>query len=123
MPRDLDAWKLAMDLVVLVQLICAAHLTLDMIEMLQPLTEKWLKDFRRLFPDFRLTPKFHFILHYKHLIGKIGPLRRAWTMRFEAKHEEFKTMAVRAHNRKNVCKTLAVRHQEKMTVETGDDVL
>ena len=83
-PHDLEAWKLLMDLIILLQLICAYHLAPDMIEMLQSMTEQWLKDFRSLFPDFKRTPKFHFLLHCKHWIGKIGPLRRAWTMRFEA---------------------------------------
>uniref|UniRef100_A0A8C1PKJ5 Uncharacterized protein n=1 Tax=Cyprinus carpio TaxID=7962 RepID=A0A8C1PKJ5_CYPCA len=40
-----------------------------------------------------------------------GPLIRLWTMRFESKHTYFKQCARKLHNFKNVCATLAERHQ------------
>ena len=112
-PAHETAWVLLMDLVLLVQFFCAPRMDGAMRDRMQMLVEKWLKDFRRTFPQFRFTPKFHYMLHYRHWASKVGSLRKSWTMRFEAKHQEFKMMASRAHNTKNVCKTLAVRHQEK----------
>lgn len=42
-----------------------------------------------VFPDFKLTPKFHFLEHYPDMIKCFGPLVCVWTMRFEAKHSFF----------------------------------
>ena len=41
----------------------------------------------------------------------VGPLVRHWCMRFEAKHNYFKTLAQGMYNFKNICKSLAQRHQ------------
>ena len=111
-PPGEKVWLLVVELVSLVQLICAPRMDSELLARMQPSVEKWLKNFCLAFPDFRLTPKFHYLLHYQHWAMKIGSLRKAWTMRFEAKHQQFKMHASRAHNTKNVCKTLAVRHQE-----------
>ena len=113
-PHGQVAWLLVVDLLALAQLQCAPRLNEELLGRMQLLVEKWLKDFRHVFPDFRLTPKFHYMLHYQHWAMKLGSLRKSWTMRFEAKHQEFKVFVSRAHNTKNVCKTLAVRHQEKL---------
>ena len=113
-PRNEDVWVLLVDLLLLVQILCAPRMDDAMLDRMKPLIEKWLKDFCRNFPDFHLTPKFHYLLHYRHWATKLGSLRKSWTMRFEAKHQEFKVAATRAHNIKNVSKTLAVRHQERI---------
>ena len=43
--------------------------------------------------------------------NRFGPPSRYWCMRFEAKHSYFKSLAQRVNNFKNICKTLAYRHQ------------
>ncbi len=65
----------------------------------------------KVFPDFVLRPKHHYIEHYSQLIWTYGPLRDAWTMRFEGKHKFFKQIIRETKNFKNVPQTLAVRHQ------------
>lgn len=50
-----------------------------------------------------ITGKFFF---------RVGPLVRHWCMRFEAKHNYFKTLAHGMFNFKNIAKTLAERHQK-----------
>ena len=42
---------------------------------------------------------------------RIGPLVRHWTMRYEAKHQQFKQLSCIIGNYINICHTLAERHQ------------
>lgn len=51
------------------------------------------------------------VSHYPELIIRFGPLIRLWTLRFESKHTYFKQCARKLHNFKNLCSTLAERHQ------------
>lgn len=46
--------------------------------------------FQEVFPNERLIPKHHFLEHYPTLIKAFGPVIAFWTMRFEAKHSQFK---------------------------------
>lgn len=63
------------------------------------------------FAGHPLKPKHHYLNHYPELIVQFGPLIRLWTLRFESKHTYFKQCARRLHNFKNLCGTLAERHQ------------
>lgn len=51
------------------------------------------------------------MLHYSRAIKQLGPLRQFWAMRFEAKHGFFKRVSHITCNFKNMCKTMAYRHQ------------
>ena len=83
----------------------------------------FLFSFNDLFPGC-LTPKFHYLLHYPRLILEFGPIRLLWCMRFEAKHQYFKTLAGRLHNFKNVAQSFAKRHQMRQCWEMSSvDVL
>uniref|UniRef100_A0A8C2FGN5 Uncharacterized protein n=1 Tax=Cyprinus carpio TaxID=7962 RepID=A0A8C2FGN5_CYPCA len=64
-----------------------------------------------MFPDCPLKAKHHYLMHYPDLILHFGPLIRLWTLRFESKHCYFKQCARRLHNFKNLCSSLAERHQ------------
>ena len=55
--------------------------------------------------------KHHYLLHYVELIIHFGPLIHLWILRFESKHTFFRRCARRLHNFKNICKTVAERHQ------------
>lgn len=58
-----------------------------------------------------LKPKFHFLTHYPLIIKKFGPVVHFWSMRYEAKHRISKISARSSFNRRNICKTLAIKHQ------------
>ena len=45
------------------------------------------------------------------VVSRFGPLVRYWTMRFEAKHQYFKSLACRMGNFINITYSLAVRQQ------------
>lgn len=53
-----------------------------------------------------------------------GPLVYLQTLRFEGKHNYFKELVFRTKNRKNICKSLAERHQYyQCTFNTGGHFL
>ena len=64
-----------------------------------------------MFPESSLKAKHHYLLHYPGLILHFGPLIRLWTLRFESKHCYFKQCARKLRNFRNVCSSLAERHQ------------
>ena len=63
------------------------------------------------FSHIRITPKFHYLLHYPSMTAKFGPLCNLWCMRFEAKHQYFKALASNIGSFRNIAFTLATRHQ------------
>ena len=67
--------------------------------------------YHREFPNIHLKPKGHYTLHNPELFLKYGPLRNVWTFRFESKHSFFVDVTRRTKNRRNLCKTMAYRHQ------------
>lgn len=92
-------------------LICAPAISADQIGYLRVLIEEYLISRKQAFPHHRLKPKHHYMSHYPELIIKFGPLIRLWTMRFESKHAYFKQCTRKLRNFKNVCSSLAERHQ------------
>lgn len=58
-----------------------------------------------------LKPKFHFMVHYPHMMLKFGLLTQVWTMRFEAKHRVSKIAARSTSCKVNICKTVALKNQ------------
>ena len=62
-----------------------------------------------LIPRMDFTPKCHYLQHVPEQLRRFGPVQGTWTLRFEAKHSEFK--ANKLVNFKNAPKTLAFRCQ------------
>lgn len=83
----------------------------DTTHYLQSIIEDHLELFCQLFPEERVKPKQHYLLHYPRCIRKVGPLLKFWCMRFEAKHNFFRRLSHIVSNFKNICKTMAYRHQ------------
>jgi hypothetical protein len=94
--------------IVFVSDICAGQLVL-----LNGLVSEHHRDHVLLFSD-SLKPKHHFMLHYASAIMNVGPLQWIWSMRFEAKHGEAKKLATVNCNFRNICKSVAQKHQLKM---------
>lgn len=70
-----------------------------------------------------MTPKFHYMVHYPNLISKFGPPIRYWTMRFEGKHQQYKDLARKLKNFKNISKTLTTRGQILQAVNFGSPTM
>lgn len=110
-PCDNEMWQLILQLREIVELICAPVITAGQVAYLKVIIEEYMCNRKRLFPNHPLRPKHHYLCHYPDHIIHFGPLIRLWTLRFESKHTFFKQCARKLHNFKNVCKTLAERHQ------------
>ncbi|KAK3739661.1 hypothetical protein QZH41_014201, partial [Actinostola sp. cb2023] len=54
----------------------------------------------------------HNMIHLPRTILRLGPMVRSWCIRFEAKHNFFKKLAITIGNFKNITLTLAKRHQQ-----------
>lgn len=62
-----------------------------------------------------LTPKFHFLIHYKEVIMRCGPLKDLMCFRLEAKHQEVKSYTNVSHNRKNVPVSIATKQMYRFS--------
>ena len=78
--------------------------------------EEKLSSFRKLYPNKKLIPKFHYLIHYPSQLLKYGPAILCWTMRHEAKLSFVKRCAKFA-NFKNFCLTTAKKHQRWLCYE------
>lgn len=110
-PDENQVWQLVLLLREIVALVCAPAISTGQIGYLRVLIDEYLHFRKNVFPDHRLKPKHHYLSHYPELIIHFGPLIRLWTLRFESKHMYFKQCARKLHNYKNLCSTLAERHQ------------
>ena len=79
----------------------------------------WLCSLRSVYPDFRLKPKFHFMLHYCSQIRKHGPLRYCWTLCFESKYSFLKGLVKSNKNFRNITKTIAHKYQHHIAFVIG----
>ena len=110
-PANNSVWKLVLSLREIVMYICAPSITTDQVAELQSLIEDYMLERVAMFPEQKLRPKHHYLLHYPQLIIQLGPMIRLWTMRFESKHTFFKECARKLKNFKHLTLTLAGRHQ------------
>lgn len=95
--------------------ICTAHsVSENVINLLKWLIAEHNSEFINLFKQ-PLKPKFHYLIHYPYIMSKIGPIRNLWSMRYESKHRDSKMTANVSCSRKNITKTLATKHQLKLS--------
>lgn len=59
-------------------------------------------------------PKYHFGTHYGYIMRTVGPVSLISSIRFEAKHQQFKEFARASRSRLNTLYTLALRLQLKI---------
>ena len=118
-PEGNQYWQLFLGLKLIIEIVFAPQLNTDILAYLHQLIQEHLLLFCELFPDKNLKPKQHYLIHYPQHLLDFGPLRRCWCMRFEAKHNYFRRLIAIVKNFKNVCKTLAVRHQMLQTYYFG----
>lgn len=101
-------WQLLLLLLQIINIIFSPKITDGMTICLKHLIVEHHRLFKMLYPNRRLIPKHHFMIHYPRAIRKIGPILHFWAMRFEAKHRFFKNTV---KNFKNITKSLAQTHQ------------
>lgn len=110
-PLEDKTWQLCLQLREIANVITAPRIHANQVAYLKFQIEQYIDSRASVFPNAKLKPKHHYLLHYPELILLFGPLIRLWTMRFESKHTFFKQCARKLQNFKNLTATLAERHQ------------
>ena len=113
-PADSQFWELYTLLLEIFRIVSAPSVSIDGTYYLQGKIRDHHLLYLRLFPEHRLIPKHHNLVHYPRAIRRLGPLLQFSSIRHEAKHYPLKQWANVSHNYKNIAKTLAYRHQEKV---------
>ena len=104
-----------LNLVNVVFLFTSNHIDHDTPGNVELLIKCYLWRLRHHIPRMDFTPKCHHLQHVPQQLRRFGPSWGTWTLRFEAKHSEFK--ANKLVNFKNVPKTLALRCQLMMAYD------
>ncbi|CAB4030340.1 Hypothetical predicted protein, partial [Paramuricea clavata] len=111
-PLENARWILYLKLLEIISLCFAPVISKDQVAYLQVLINDHHHKFRELYPECSIIPKMHFMVHMPTATMRMGPLVRAWCMRFEAKHHYFKKLSTVIGNYTNLPFTLAMRHQQ-----------
>ena len=111
--RDDECWHLLMLLLQIMDIAFSPVVTYGMTIFLKHIIVEHHRLFKHVFPSKNLLPKHHFMTHYPRCIREIGPILHTWCMRYEAKHNFFKTQL---KSFKNITKTLAKKHQRYMAL-------
>ena len=113
-PSDCSEWILLTGLCAIVENIFARKFLSGDLAFLETKIAEWLSALKGCYPNFRLKPKFHFMIHYCSQIRKHGPLRCLWTMRYESKYSALKKLVKMNRNFRNITKTVSLKHQKHM---------
>ena len=106
-------WTVYIEFLDILEQLCAPSFNRGELVALQTLIDSFFPKYLAVFPDENLKPKSHFLRHYPKMIEKFGPLIK--TLRFEAKNGFLNLSCVsNTKNRKNMCQTIAKRHQMSM---------
>lgn len=119
-PDGDPAWGLILYLKAIVEISFSPVVSRSAIAFLDMLIQEHKLLLRETFPDFTLKPKHHFIEHYPYLMTCFGPLALASTLRFESKHSFLKKSLRQMMNYRNICKSLANRHQLYQALQMSD---
>ncbi|CAN7986746.1 unnamed protein product [Ixodes hexagonus] len=118
-PVKNEHWEVYLLLRRIVDMTFADEIPRDHLACLQDEIRYFLTAFATLYPG-KMIPKLHFLVHYPRLINELGPLKQYWCMRYEGKHQYVKTIASRNQNFKNICKSIAERHQLLQSFELSN---
>jgi hypothetical protein len=91
-------------------ILCTDAVTTDRPAFLRLIVQDYLTTLKKLYPSLNLPPKAHYLVHCPTLLKRFGPMIRVWSMRFEAKHRQFKQVCRRT-SFKNLLKTLTINNQ------------
>ena len=110
-PRDEPHWNLLLLLLEIMGIVLAPKVNTDLAHYLSQLIAEHHQTYLKLFPEKRLTPKHHYLVHYPTALIKCGPPCRYWCMRFESQHNFFKQISRATHCYKNIAYSLTKRGQ------------
>lgn len=107
-----EIWDCFISLQTIVQIVHSRKITEKDLITLRVAVSDHLQNIQKHF-RIRLLPKHHNLTHYETVIRAIGPLICHTTIRYEAKHQQFKQIAKTNKNFKDLTATLAWKHQKK----------
>ncbi|KAG0439498.1 hypothetical protein HPB47_016622 [Ixodes persulcatus] len=110
-PEGNAHWDLYLRFREIVDMVLATEVPARFLPYLEDQIQDFLRAYHELYLSASVNAKLHYMVHYPRIISEFGPLRQFWCMRFEAKHQYFKSMASKVKNFRNICKTLSMRHQ------------
>ena len=110
-PQDNAHFELLLMLLRCMDLIFAPLLSVGQTQVLKHLIQDHHEHFKMLFPNERFTNKHHHMIHYPTCIRKAGPMSTMQCLKYEMKHGFSKRMASVNCNFKNICKSIAYKHQ------------
>lgn len=109
-PNDDPVWQFLLSFFELVDDILCYEISDSLINQVKNKIENINKNFMTFFKR-KLTPKFHFLVHYPTIMKMSGPLRNLWCFKFENKHKEFKIYSHIITSRKNIAKSFSHKQQ------------
>ncbi|KAJ8672617.1 hypothetical protein QAD02_003876 [Eretmocerus hayati] len=108
-PRSNEHWQLYLIVRRLIDILTAPKYTRSDLWNLRNLIHAHNSMYFKLYGH--LKPKMHFLLHYIELLLLNGPLINSWSMLFERKNKELRSIAVNTSSSVNLPLTLAFRNQ------------
>lgn len=108
-------WKCIELMAKISQIVHSFEISSDNLNELDDTIAAFLNSVQVIF-GVRLIPKLHNLVHYCRIIKTMGPIAYMNTQRFESKHKVFKQIISRSPNFINTCKTLAIRHQQHISM-------
>lgn len=112
-----SVWDSVESLHRILQVVHSVELNTEDLDVLQKEVSSHLNTIKTNF-DSQLIAKHHNLVHYVRVIKSMGPTVYMNTIRFESKHKVFKDLIHSSRNFKNLCKTLAIRHQQNMAISS-----
>ena len=112
-----DVWKVLLTILEITAICLSRKISINILGCKKVIIEEHLQLFKDVF-HVNITPKQHYLVHLSSQIFKFGPLVRAWAMRFEAKHQQFKQIPKITKNFRNLPKTLSERHQSGVRADS-----
>ena len=113
-PKNNAVYKFFLLLRQIVDICVASSLSNDTINYLEWLISEHHFQYKQFFKA-TLKPKHHYLIHYPYIARLVGPFINFWSMRYESKHRESKMTAHVSCSRRNITKTLAFKHQLKLS--------
>ncbi|KAF2884895.1 hypothetical protein ILUMI_21266 [Ignelater luminosus] len=107
-----EVWKFYLSLRNIIDIVSSKNITSSDICRLECLISEHHHLYITLFND-TLEPKHHHLIHYPSIIQKVRPPANISSMRFESKHRESKLTANITCCRKNITRSLSLKHQLK----------
>lgn len=113
-PEENNVWLLYLKLLEISEILLLTDHTNESVQNLKILIEEHHQMYLSIFQE-DLKPKFHFLVHYPNIILKNGPPILISSMRFEARHKDFKSLVSIIKCKKNLPLSLSMRNQLNLT--------